>query len=299
MQLEQLQALVAVLEHGSFLAAARALGRRRGTLKVQVEALEAELGHELLVRSASGAEPTRRGEVLGRHARKVLDEAEALRAIASDGCVVDELHVALQPGMPPSVYVLGVQLLRSMMPEVRLDFVVCSPDEAIEDRNVDLIFLFRDELPRGAFRTLVLARTPIRLLASPQYLDARGRPTCVAALADHDLLTWTGYRADRARYWPLRDGGSLSISPIIVGNDTHILRALANAGVGIALVADSPSVGSMLESELLEPVLEAWVGEEAPARLLIPERSTKLPAVRALVALGRDVVGDSAGSWPV
>ena len=69
MQLNQLEALLAVMEQGSFLAAARMLGRRRATLQAQVRALEEEVGVELLLRGPQGVahlvHPSLQGDALG------------------------------------------------------------------------------------------------------------------------------------------------------------------------------------------------------------------------------------------
>lgn len=288
MQLNQLEALLGVLEHGSFLAAARALSRRRGTLQAQVEALEDELGHQLLVRSARGAHPTRAGEAFAARARSLLADAEHLRGFLDGPPQLERLRLAVQPGAPPDLFVLMVQVLGVRLPSTRVELVICSPEEAVADPEVDLVAQFRDRLPPGGYRTFVYHRYPIRALASQAYLDARGRPQSVEDLSDHALLAWTGHRPERATSWPRSDGTTFTVSPAVVSNDTHALRTLANAGLGVALVADSPMVDGTGWGEKLVPVLDGVVGETGTGRILIPNRAANAPAVRSFVKLARE-----------
>ncbi len=288
MQLSQLEALLGVMEHGSFLAAAQALNRRRGTLKAQVEALETELGQELVLRSTLGTTATRAGEVFAVRARALLQDAASLRGFLDQGAPVQRLRVAIPPGLPPNLLAFTTEILDARLPGTRLEFVVCSPEEALSDPDVDLIGQFRDVLPLGDHRTFVMQRFPVRLLASPRYLDARGRPSSVEDLAEHDLLAWTGHRPERVGVWRCLDGATFPVTPAVASNDTHLIRCLAAAGQGIALVADAPQVVGTLGSIELEPVLDGIVGEEAHGRILIPDRAAELPAVRAIVQLARE-----------
>ncbi|MCA9614147.1 MAG: LysR family transcriptional regulator [Myxococcales bacterium] len=90
LKVERLEVLLAVIDHGSFTAAARALGTSQSTVSEAVLALERELGESLLVRDGRRAHATPAGEVLARHARRALDELRrareelaALRAVAT------------------------------------------------------------------------------------------------------------------------------------------------------------------------------------------------------------------------
>lgn len=79
---KQLAALVAVIEHGSFSQAARALNLTLAAVSMRVQALEAQLGQRLLVRGKrSSATPA--GQQLMAHARQVQWlETEVLRHLS-------------------------------------------------------------------------------------------------------------------------------------------------------------------------------------------------------------------------
>jgi len=74
MTLEQLRAFVAVVEHGSIRAGARALGMAQSGLTQQVQRLEAAVGATLFTRSPSGITLTPYGTALLARARVVLSE---------------------------------------------------------------------------------------------------------------------------------------------------------------------------------------------------------------------------------
>ena len=78
MELRHLQALVAVAEHGSFSAAADALGTVQSNVSAHVARLEREVGATLVDRGAGRL--TTEGEVVVARAYRVVGELEALTA---------------------------------------------------------------------------------------------------------------------------------------------------------------------------------------------------------------------------
>lgn len=81
-ELRQLRYFVAVVEEGSMTRAARRLRIAQQSLSQQVQALEAQLGAQLVIRSNRGVTPTAVGIVLLREARVVLAQTErAIEAV--------------------------------------------------------------------------------------------------------------------------------------------------------------------------------------------------------------------------
>lgn len=78
MDLRQLSALLAVAEHGSFSAAARAIHTVQSNVSTHVARLETELGVTLVDRSSGGL--TEEGEAAVARARRVQAELDALAA---------------------------------------------------------------------------------------------------------------------------------------------------------------------------------------------------------------------------
>ncbi|MDH3475190.1 MAG: LysR substrate-binding domain-containing protein [Rhodospirillales bacterium] len=80
MSLRNLQALLAVAEHGAFAAAAEALGITQSAVSMRVKALEQEFGAPLLDRAHRPAVLNATGRALAPRARRIVADYEAARA---------------------------------------------------------------------------------------------------------------------------------------------------------------------------------------------------------------------------
>ncbi|WP_345463255.1 LysR family transcriptional regulator [Deinococcus carri] len=83
MQIHQLEALIAIVEAGSFTLAAERLGVSQSALSHAIATLERELGVTVLERGRQGARPTGVGERLLPHVHEVLARLERIRAEAA------------------------------------------------------------------------------------------------------------------------------------------------------------------------------------------------------------------------
>jgi DNA-binding transcriptional LysR family regulator len=106
LNINQLRAFVAVVDTGSFSAAARSLGLSQPAVTMQIQGLEGDLGVTLIDRRYRSSEPTEAGRALLPHARAVLAQlTEAREALdAAAGQVSGEL--ALAASTTPGQYVL-------------------------------------------------------------------------------------------------------------------------------------------------------------------------------------------------
>ena len=77
MNLNSLRLFAAVADRGGFTAAARQLHVSQPAISKAVRRLEAQLGAQLLVRSARGVDLTEEGRVLLAHARVLFGEERA------------------------------------------------------------------------------------------------------------------------------------------------------------------------------------------------------------------------------
>ncbi|MBV9357550.1 MAG: LysR family transcriptional regulator, partial [Chloroflexi bacterium] len=83
MDLSQLEALVAIVDAGTFSAAAERLALTQSALTRKIQALEAECGTTLLVRRRPRVEPTATGRELLAGARRIQVELDQLRALVT------------------------------------------------------------------------------------------------------------------------------------------------------------------------------------------------------------------------
>ncbi len=112
MDLKQLTALLAVAEHGSFSAAARAIHTVQSNVSTHVARLEKELGATLVDRSSGGL--TEEGEAAVARARRVQAELDALTADVS--ALRDEVVGSVRLGVIGSI---GRWLVPELLEEMR------------------------------------------------------------------------------------------------------------------------------------------------------------------------------------
>ena len=271
--LESVQALALVAEHGSIQGAAKQLGISRATVRRRVEELEEIVGEPLLQRDTHPARLTRAGEVMVTRGQRVVDEAF--------NAVSDARHAAIQAGglahiaIPVGAHLeLTAQTLANVKAagvDVRIVL-----DEHCDPTNVqvgeyDLLLHFGPPPADPSVFSRVLRRTPLLLLASPAYLQTHGTPTTVEDLAGHTLLMWqgVGHPTDQL---PLRNGGAMRASPWLVSPNIQLLRLLAGQSLGIAYVPEANLPEQAWVGQLV-PVLPDLVGQDLAVRATSPLRS--------------------------
>ncbi len=290
MNLEALQAFIAVVDHGSLLAASEALNVPRTTLRRRVEDLEARAGVALMHRTAQGIVLTEGGQLVVDQGRRMLREAasllDAARELGRDPS--GRLRVVAPPGLPPHLVVGLVAATRARFPSLSLDVrLSLDPLQGLLG-DVDLALQIGDLLPDGPWKAFVLHRVPERLLASSTWLDAHGRPECLADLDGLPIFAWAA--PDRAGCdLPLRAGGFYTVEPTLTSPDIHLLHHCALMSQGLALVPDAVVPDPLFHDVVLEPVLPDLVGRTLAVRLVVPEAVASLPRVRALVEALREV----------
>lgn len=281
MDADSLEALLAVLDHGSVAAAAQARGLPRTTVRRRVERLEARLGHALFVRDPRGSAPTPAALALAEQARPLLARLQALAGEVQQqaDARAGRVHLLVPVGMPPELLVLGLAHAQQAFPGLHVELSYGEVGAGALPCEVDLAFHFGPSPPRGPFRVRVLARMPEHLLASPAFLEAHGTPETLDDLRGLPLLCWRPPGAT-GRVLPLRDGGHLEVEPALISPDIHAVRAATAAGLGLALLPDG-GLPAGIGVDGLRPVLTELVGDECALRLVIPDASAQAPRTRS------------------
>jgi molybdate transport repressor ModE-like protein len=186
------QVLLAVLEQGSFSAAARRTGLSQPTVGRHIAALEAALGARLVVRQKRGVLLTPAGERMIEDLKRMAQAAQDASQRGSED--VKQVDGVVRVSSTESLGTLWLthrlRPLRERHPKLRIDIVV---DNALVDlvrREADVAL----RLARPKQRGLVarpFGELGFGLFASPAYLDAHGTPRKREDLAKHDLIGLT------------------------------------------------------------------------------------------------------------
>lgn len=253
----KLEAFRRVLEAGSFSAAARQLRRSVAAVSRQIDALEAELGAPLLVRSTRKLRPTEAGARFYEHTLRVLREIEDARAsVRGERALRGELTVSASVAFGLLRVVPMLPAFRAAHPSVRLEL-------RIEDRTVDLVGEGVDVAIRAGldppdgpdFVVTELAVLRRCVVASPSYLSRRPAPQRPEALADHEVISGLGGLSTRT--WRFGSGSDLRevrVTPVLRLGTPLALRDAAIAGLGVALLPEFVA-GPAIERGALVPLL--------------------------------------------
>lgn len=284
MDIAELRAFIAVAEAGTYFGAAKALGLSRTTLRRQVASLEARAGLPLLEATRRGVVPTAAGQVLAHQGRVMMHEVSALLASIREVGQAPSgiLRLVLPSGLPPHAVVPLWSSVRAACPHLRVDARTSDHplDEPLDD--VDLAVHFGEVAPGSRWISHVVLEVEERLIASRDYLAARGTPTTIDGLLGHDLLAWRSPGADPT-VWPTRKGGSFLVEPVVVSTDVHMLRHCCIAGYGIGLLPDAGLPDPGVPADTLVQVMPGLVGRTRALRVSVPAALAEIPRVKAIV----------------
>ena len=280
MDLEETRAFLAVVDNGSFKAAAETVKQPRATLRRRVEALEARAGVPLLERSRTGVVPTAAGELLARQGRVMLRETttllSALRELGDEPG--GEICVGVPRGVPSKGLAIVVSEFQTRFPRTQLRLRVCDDPSAELANCVDVALSFGDDIPNGRWQRHRLLSVNETLKASRDYLQRHGIPQSLGELEGHKLLTRDSGEAPR---WPSSGGGSFAVEATTKTTDPRLLEELVRLGCGIGLLPDHLEEDE--GQEPLIPLLEGVVGGKRELYLIVPEVAADTPKIRALV----------------
>jgi DNA-binding transcriptional LysR family regulator len=296
--LDQLRALVAVVEEGSFSAAARKLKRVQSAISTSMSNLETQLGVQVWDRATRVPTLTQQGQAVLAAARRVLMEMDSLRRLASG------LTTGLEPLVSlcvDALFPLGVLLevcaeFAKQFPSVdlRVDTEVLSAVSArVLDGGATLGIVSSRGIAPGLERQLL---APIRMIpvVAPQHPLAAVRSALsreqVAGAVQIVLSERGGQGVD--------DQGVLSLRSWRVA-DLHTKHMMLRAGLGWGNLPEH-LVREELRAERLVAIRpQGWNERESQISLYGVYRSdaTIGPAHRWLLdQLGRKCAGDTRAS---
>lgn len=143
MNISQLRTFVALVEHGSFSAAARAMGLSQPAVTMQIQALETDLGVTLVNRKYRELELTEAGRALLPFAERALSELDEARAKVERLSATVSGRLVMAASTTPGQYVLPKLLgaFLSKYPQVGVSLQVADTAlvvEAVESRRAHL-----------------------------------------------------------------------------------------------------------------------------------------------------------------
>ena len=260
---ESMSILVAVVEAGSFSAAARQLKIPLATVSRKVADLESHLKTRLLHRSTRRLSLTEAGQSYVAACRRILEEVgEAERAASGEYAAPKGELVITAPIVFGRLHVLPVvaDFLKTY-PDIDVRMVLTDSVVSLLEEHVD-VALRIGELPDSSFIAARIGTVRRVVCASPAYFAEHGTPTNPLELAAHACITFE--QMTSRQVWSFMSGKSEIAVPVrsrLAVSTAEAAIDAAVAGVGITRVV-SYQMASALRAGALKIVLAPF--EPAP-----------------------------------
>ena len=284
-ELRQLRALVAVVDEGSFTAAAAGLAISQASVSRAVGALERALGAPVLQRTTRELSLTPTGARIIGHARRVLEETAAITRVAS--AAPSEIRVGYAWAALGRHTIKAQQRWAADNPGSELRFVqVNSPTAGLAEGAVEMAVV-RRPLTDERFATVLVGVEPrYAALASSDPL-ARRRNVTLADFTGRTLGTDPLTGTTTPDLWPA-DAGPAAIRS--VGGVGDWLSLIA-AGQAIGISSEATARQHLRPGVVYRPVRDA----QPIAVWLAWWRDSPPQGATALVQLVCDLYGTAAG----
>lgn len=256
----EMDVFVTAVELDSFSAAGRKLGLSPSAVSKMIRRIEDRLGTRLLNRSTRSLQLTPEGEIYRQRALRIISEIEETERVVASGASVAPrglLRVNSSVAVGQFLILPLMPKFLELYPEVELDFT-------LSERVVDLIGERADIAIRvgpmrdSNLKARKLCESRKVVVASPDYIKARGRPMQPADLQKHNCLNFNFRRA--LEEWPFKNPETgeierLGISGNFLASSGAIVRQMSLAGLGIARLGYF-HLASDIEAGNLEVILE-------------------------------------------
>ncbi len=287
--LGDVEAFLAVVEHGSFTAGAVVLSTTPSVLSRAITRLEARLSNQLLRRTTRRIGLTAAGRLYLEQARTafaLLGDAER-EVQGQEGELTGRVRLSV-----PTTY--GHYRLPPLLARFTRQYPNVQVELNITNRNVDLVAEGFDlairlgQLPDSGLVARKLEDAALCLVAAPDYLGQAGTPTTLEDLRQHVCLPFVMPSTGRITPWAFKDGqNDIDWQPppgIRVSDDVLGVVSLAHQGMGICQSYDF-IVREPIERGRLVELLPHLRGRTRPFSVVYAPHRSQSAATRALIDL--------------
>ncbi|PAV47850.1 LysR family transcriptional regulator [Pseudomonas sp. HAR-UPW-AIA-41] len=195
---DAVQVFLAVLDKGSFSAAARSLGRVPSAVSMCIANLEADLNLLLFDRSGREPRPTAAAQALETKARFLLQQFESLetQALALSQGLESRLSLAIAPELLASPWAIPLSRVAERYPALDVEVLAAPEADAINllhEGRVQLALVFEStQFDSRECCQEMTRETLITVIAPTHPALASGRPLRMEELAEHRQILVAG-----------------------------------------------------------------------------------------------------------
>jgi DNA-binding transcriptional LysR family regulator len=280
--------LAAVVEAGSFVRAAKALGLTQPGVSRGVARLEARIGVRLLDRTTRVVRLTDEGRRFYEQVGPLLAgiEEAATMAAGSAMAVRGRLRVNIDPFVSRLLLAPRLGAFLDRYPDLELDFVTRGQLGDLVAEGFDVAVRFGDRPPSALIARKLLA-TRILTVAAPSYLERHGRPFHPRDMAEgrHVAIHFRDPVTGRPFPWVFhrkREVVPVTVPGRLTVTDVETMLGVCLSGQGIAQVMALGTAELLAEKRLIE-LFPDWPGETFPLYAYHASRVLPSAKVRAFL----------------
>jgi DNA-binding transcriptional LysR family regulator len=289
--LGHLQIIVCVARHRSFAAAAAKLRMSPSAISHAVRSVEDRLEIPLFARTTRSVSLTEAGArfVAGVEPALTVIEKTVEGLSAERGEVTGLLRIDAARVMFEMALTRILAKLAQQHPRLTVEIRTGHSSVDIVAQGFDAGIRMRRSIQQDMVTTRLTGSFKIILVASRDYLDARGTPKSIADLHEHNCIAARSVATGAVRDWELLDGKkptNVKTSGTALVTDTTEALSLALAGVGIGYIVE-PLARRYVREGSLEWLLPQTVVEYDGLFLYYPRRASLAPKLRAFIDVAK------------
>ncbi len=249
--------LAAVAKMGSFAGAARHLAMPTSTVTNHIAALETNIGLDLIQRTTRRIRLTDQGRLLAKEAQEIVDilQASDARITAQRDRPSGKLRISVPFTFASDLLAPLIVRFSAAYPAIKLELVADNAFVDLITGGFDLAIRIGDMADSSLIQRK-LGDAQQALVAAKTYLDQYGRPSSIADLDAHRIIT---LRPNRPLVLVGKDGDiDIPLTSQVSVNDPRTIAAMAINGGGIAALPLF-LVNDALKDTRLEVVLPAMM----------------------------------------
>jgi DNA-binding transcriptional LysR family regulator len=289
--LAHLPVVITVARQKGFAAAASVLNMSASAVSHAVKTVEDKLGEPLFARTTRSVSLTETGaRLIATFDAALEDISTAVETLtAARGSVTGNLRITAPRSALPMGLTRVIEKLAREHPRLVVEL---HTDDAFVDivaEGYDAGIRLGDSVQQDMVTVRLTPPFDMIMLASPDYLRAKGEPTSLADLAKHNCIGYRLKGSGRLYEWDVVDAGKetrVAVSGSVVITDSTAAIELALAGVGIAYAAE-PMVREHLAAGRLKRLLPEAASHEEGFFVYFPKRASMAPKLRAIIEATR------------
>ncbi|WP_035015013.1 LysR family transcriptional regulator [Catenovulum agarivorans] len=250
---DDLEVLLAVIEFGGFSAAADALNIQVARVSRSVTKIEKALNTAILIRTTRRVMLTDEGKrfidavnIGLQHIQKAEEDIIAKGKMPQGKLRVDAASPFIFHQLTPHI-----NAFNKAFPEIQIEL---NSNEGIVDlieKRTDVAIRI-GKLEDSTLHARALGRSPLFIVASPEYIAQNGLAQTPSELKNHKLIGFSNIKS--LNKWPIK--GLDSVTPTMTASNGETIRQLALSGNGITCLSGfmvSKDIKSGRLISLLEP----------------------------------------------